>query len=364
MRILHMANHVNESGNGIVNVMVDLACAQAALGCEVAVASGGGGYEALLARQGVRHYRLDQRRSPLALARAAIRFGRIADEFAPDFVHAHMVTGALLARFARGFRRFRLVTHVHNRFQRSSDWMKIGDAVIAVSRAVADDMARRGVEASRLRVVRNGTIGSPRTAGDDRLPLHGRAIVTVAGMYERKGIAELLDAFDRLAARHPDAVLHLVGDGPDRARFEERAAQSPYRDRIRFEGFRTDGGRWMRAADVFVLASHTDSFPLVLVEAREAGCAIVATAVDGIPEALDNGEAGVLVPPRDAAALAAAIDRLLSDEGWRQAHRSRAAQGLDYYRVGRMAEETIRIYEELRTPAPTIAARGRSERTL
>jgi len=356
MRILHIANHVKESGNGIVNVMVDLACAQAAAGHEVAVVSAGGGYEGLLARKGVRHYRVDQSRRPVRLARAALRFRRAVSEFRPDIVHAHMVTGALMARLLRGWSPYRLVTHVHNKFQKSSDLMKVGDVTIAVSGAVRDDMAKRGIRREKLRIVRNATIGSPRTADREPAALDGRAIVTVAGLYERKGVGDLIEAFDRVAETHPDAVLHIIGEGPDRPLFEARAARSPYRDRIRFEGFRTDGQRWIKAAEVFVLASHTDAFPLALIEAREAGSAIVATNVDGIPELLDFGRAGVLVPPRDAEAMAGAIRGMLDDEARRQAYRRRASEGLDGFRTSRMAEETIRIYDELLPVSAGLAA--------
>lgn len=347
VRILHIANHVKESGNGIVNVMIDLACEQTARNHEVGIISGGGQYEELLARNHIRHYRLDQTRKPAQLLRAVFNFRRMVADFSPDIIHAHMMTGALFARYLRGFRKYKIVTHVHNEFQKSADFMRVGDRVIAVSQAVCDAMAGRSVKRDKLRVILNGSIGSPRQADFSPQPLEGRAIVTVAGMYERKGISDLIDAFDLLAGSHPDARLYIVGDGPDRAKFEERASASPFSGRIRFAGFQAESRRWMKAADVFVLASHKEPFGLVLIEARESGCAIVATEVDGIPEALDHGESGLLVPPRNAKALADAIDRLLSDDVMRRRYRVRSGIGLDFYRTGRMAEEMLDVYREL-----------------
>ncbi|MFD1773860.1 glycosyltransferase family 4 protein [Paenibacillus rhizophilus] len=355
MRILHVANHVKESGNGIVNVMIDLACEQTARNHQVGIISAGGQYEELLTRYHIRHYRLDQTRKPAQLMRAVFDFRRMVADFAPDIIHAHMMTGAVLARFLRGFRKYKIVTHVHNEFQKSADFMKVGDRVIAVSQAVCDAMASRGVKRDKLRVILNGTIGSPRNSDSGPEPLEGRAIVTVAGMYERKGISDLIDAFNLLAGCHPDVKLYIVGDGPDRARFEEHASSSPYSGRIRFAGFQSESRRWMKAADVFVLASHKEPFGLVLIEARESGCAIVATEVDGIPEALDHGESGILVPPRDAKTLADAIARLLDDDVMRQHYRARSGMGLDYYRAGRMAEEMLGVYRELLPGASPLA---------
>ncbi|WP_052098112.1 glycosyltransferase family 4 protein [Paenibacillus stellifer] len=357
MRILHIANHVKETGNGIVNVMVDLACEQASRNHQVAVMSAGGHYEDLLAKHGIRHFRLDQTRKPAQIMRAVFHFRKMVADFSPDIIHAHMMTGAVLARYLKGFRKYKIVTHVHNEFQKSADFMKVGDRVIAVSQAVSQAMEGRGVQKDKLRVILNGTIGSPRDSDPAPVQLEGRPIVTVAGMYERKGIADLIDAFNLTAQEHPDARLYIVGDGPDRAKFEERAAASPAASRIIFAGFQPDPRRWMKGAEIFVLASHKEPFGLVLIEARESGCAIVASGVDGIPEALDHGEAGLLVPPREPKSLAGAISKLLGDDVLRQRYRTRAAANLENYHVGRVAEEMLGVYGEL-LPAAALPAQA------
>jgi len=103
----------------------------------------------------------------------------------------------------------------------------------------------------------------------------------------------------------------------------------------------------MLASDVFVLASRRDSCPLVLGEARLAGCAIIASDVDGIPEALDGGTAGLLVPPQSPALLAEAILTLLRDDALRLAWKQRASSGLERFLVGQMVSETMDLYNEL-----------------
>ena len=198
MRILHITNHLQKIGNGIVNVAVDLACLQAQSGFDVAVASAGGEYETLLADYGVKHFYLNQSRKPLNLIQATWNYRRIIKEFQPDIVHVHMMTGVILAGIFRKNREYHLVSTVHNEFQHSAVLMGLADQVIAVSNAVANSMIRRGIPSEKLRVVSNGTLGSPRHKKlQDYQPVAMQypSITTVAGMYNRKGISELIEAF-------------------------------------------------------------------------------------------------------------------------------------------------------------------------
>jgi len=350
MRILHLLNHVDRVGNGIVNVAVDLACMQARAGHAVWVGSKGGAYEALLARYHVNHVRLDQTRRPLVLWRAVCGLRRLVRDQRIEIVHAHMVTGYVLARLLRPGAAWRLVTSVHNEWQRSSTLMGGADRVITMSEEAIGRLAARGMRRDRLRAVRNGTIGSPRLLDVPQVsvPLRQPAIVTVAGLYERKGISELIRAFDLLADGHADAHLYIVGEGPDRARFEAEARALSSRDRIHFEGFIPSPRPYLTASTVFVLASHAEPGGLVLPEARDCGCAIVATAVDGTPELLDGGRAGILIPSRDPTALSAAIARLLDDPAERERWRAAARDNLGWLRIERQHEETLQVYDEAR----------------
>lgn len=352
MRILHILNHVKASGNGIVNVAMDLACLQAKAGHDVSVASAAGDYEELLTRHGVKHFPLNQTRKPGNLVKAALRYRAITQAWRPDIVHAHMMTGVILARILRARCGYALVSTVHNEFQRSSTLMGWADRVIAVSYAVAQSMARRGIPQQKLRVVANGPLGSPRTQplkNYSPMSLHHPAIVTVAGMNRRKGIAELIDAFSQIAVDFPQAHLYLVGDGPERALFEAQARRTAVAERIHFEGFQPQPQRYLLTTDIFVLASHSEPFGLVIPEAREAGCAIVATDVDGIPEALDGGKAGLLVPPLDRAALAAAIGQLLRTPQDLHRWREQAQHNLEWLTAARVHKETLAVYRDLIT---------------
>lgn len=350
MRILHLLNDVHELGNGIINQAVDLACLQAKAGHTVAVASAGGEYETLLGEYGVHHVHLNQSRRPLSLLKTPIHYCNLIRAIQPDVVHTHMMTGVVLAALLRFIGTYRLVSTVHNEFQRSAILMGVADRVIAVSQAVAESMQRRGIPPHKLRVVKNGTIGAPRLQRSrSTLPrqLCQPVITTVAGMTDRKGIAELITAFEQIAITFPDAHLYLIGDGPERAKYEQQATASPCRDRIHFEGFQPDPYCYLQATDIFVLASRREPFGLVLAEARETGCAIIASHVDGIPEALDQGKAGILVPPANAQAIAAALHTLLAQPEQLRYWQQQAQQNLDWLSVGRVHRETLDVYREV-----------------
>lgn len=349
MRILHITNHVLEVGNGIVNVAVDLACSQSALGHEVFYASGGGEYERLLNIHGVNHYSMNFSKSMFSLPKMLINLERIIHQTRPDVVHAHMMTGALLAKLLQLRRRYRLITHVHNEFQKSARIMSVGDAVIAVSDAVCQSMAERGIPARKLCVIRNGTINSPRMQKVEAKPLLHPAIVTVAGMYERKGIRDLIAAFAGLPEGLP-GYLYIVGEGPDRSVFEELARKSSRNDHIYFEGFQPQPQSYLKSADIFVLASRKDPFPLVIPEARENACAIIASDVDGIPEALEGGKAGQLFAVGDVTALSDHLHRFLCDPDLREKFAERACMGIEWLTVQRMTQETLELYQRVLQP--------------
>jgi len=208
MRIMHVLNHLRRL-NGHVHAAVDLACAQAAQGHVVSIASGGGDFEALLQRNGVQTFHVDHRRSFPNLAKSLVHLRGHVRSFRAEIVHAHMMTSAVLAFPVCRLSGIPLVTTVHNEFERSAILMGIGTRVIAVSDVVAASMRKRGVPAARLSVVLNGTIGSARMRDRDLQPasLHSPSILFVGGLHPRKGLPDLLDAFEIIHRATPNAHL-------------------------------------------------------------------------------------------------------------------------------------------------------------
>jgi glycosyltransferase involved in cell wall biosynthesis len=142
----------------------------------------------------------------------------------------------------------------------------------------------------------------------------GKVVTTVSVLREGKGIEVLLDAIPAVLARHPEARFLIAGDGPLRESLEARSV-----DRVTWAGFRRDVPELLAASDLFVLPSLGDAYPTVLMEAMAAGLPVVSTRVGGIPEIVDDGRTGRLVPPGDAAALASAISDLLDSREQREA---------------------------------------------
>ncbi len=141
----------------------------------------------------------------------------------------------------------------------------------------------------------------------------------------------LLRAFARVVEKEPDLTLTLVGDGPLRKGHETLAQELGLNGSISFLGWkdRAEVGDLLRQCDLFVLPSRSEPFGIVIIEAMACGKPVVASAVGGIPEIIQQGENGILVEPDDPAALADAIIRVLEDEGLRS-------------RIGRNGVETVR----------------------
>jgi glycosyltransferase involved in cell wall biosynthesis len=348
MNILHLVNHCRH-GHGNVHLAVDLACAQAERGDSVIYAGEGGELQPLLLAEGVEHFDLKQRsRRPFEMAASLVRLVRLIRNRQVDVVHAHMMSGALLGYLATRVTGVPLVTTVHNSFDGHSVIMRLGDCVAAVSEAERRALVARGFSSAKVVTILNAPLGGARSrwfAGERDRALPRPSITTVCGLHERKGVDTIIEAFRQIAADHA-ANLHIVGDGPDRAELERLAQATGFGSRIHFLGSIAEPQTILRSSDIFVLASHAEPLGLVNIEARQAGCAIVASDVGGIPEALDGGRAGILVPARDARGFAHAIRALLDDEGHLATMKAQAATGLERFSIGRLCEGYRDLYDK------------------
>ncbi|WP_218080021.1 glycosyltransferase family 4 protein [Anthocerotibacter panamensis] len=352
MRILHILNDLRNLGNGIVNHVVDLSIEEQALGHQVTILSSGGEYEALLAQQGATLSPLVMNRSlwlnPGRVRRALQQVSRQIRDF--DLVHCHMVSGLLLAYPACRWHGIPLIATVHNSWQTHARLMGLAHQIIAVSQAVAREVQTWGVASDRVAVVKNGTVGTLRyrstpAAGTPARPPGVRRVLTIAGLFERKGIHILLEAVPRVIARIPQAQFCLAGDGPDRLRFEAMVRDLGIGRWVSFWGFQPRVDQLLLTVDLLVHPALQEPFGLVLTETMAAGVPIVATAVDGIPEVLAGGKAGLLVPPRDPKALAEGILTLLGNPALCTEFSQRGRAEALHYATGRMAAETLTVYE-------------------
>ncbi len=189
--------------------------------------------------------------------------------------------------------------------------------VVAVSRALADEVVAMGVERERVAIVMNGVDGElfrPRDRAAARAELGlpaGPLAVYVGNLKPEKGVLDLGAAWQTVAREQPDATLVIVGDGP--LQRELAAMTEALAERVRLIA-RQPLERvpsFMAAADILVLPSHSEGTPNVVLEALASGRRVVATSVGGVPDLITHDTLGELVPPRDPDALAAAIVRAL-----------------------------------------------------
>ena len=140
----------------------------------------------------------------------------------------------------------------------------------------------------------------------------------------------------------------LVGDGPERRRLQALAHELGIAERVAFLGFREDVPRLLESADVVVLPSLAEGLPLAVLEAMAAGTPLVATAIGGTDEAVVDGVTGLLVPPGDASALAAAVNRVLNEpEEARQRAEAAAARVASDFTADQMVVKVESVYNEL-----------------
>jgi L-malate glycosyltransferase len=327
VRVLHVIDAL--SVGGAERHVVDVARAQAARGDEVAVAcSARGPLGAELDGTGVTVHvlgdRLVKRRTDARYARA---LRRLAGELRPDLVHAHLFASIVAAALAAARRPFGLVvteqTEAPWRGARARLASRVAyrraDHVIGVSdrirAALVEDF---GVPDAKATTIPNAVALEAREA---RAPLPawaraggGAPAVGVCGrLVPEKGVDVFLDAVAELAPRFPGAVFPVVGDGPLRDELQARAHDLGLGDRVPFAGLRGDCRALLPHLDVLAVPSRSEGTPLTIVEAMLAGVPIVAAAVGGIPQQIEDGRTGLLVRPEDPAALAAAVALVVDD---------------------------------------------------
>jgi glycosyltransferase involved in cell wall biosynthesis len=173
-----------------------------------------------------------------------------------------------------------------------------------------------GLDPERVSVLPNPAPDLPAMPDRDELRrelgVSGAVLAFAGRLGPQKAVGVALDALAGL----DDVTFVVAGDGPERAALERRAAELGLDSRVRFLGSvpRERVLRLFRAADASVLPSVWENFPHTVVEALAVGCPVIATAVGGVPEVVRDGENGLLVPPRDPAALRAAIARFVHDD--------------------------------------------------
>lgn len=216
--------------------------------------------------------------------------------------------------------------------------------IVANSPAAARMLVDEGIASSKVSVLANGldSTAYPEPRRRDSI----RRVVTVANLRPEKNHETLIAAAALLSHDCPPLRYVIVGDGERRSELEALARDRNVEHLIEFAGHRDDVPALLAEADAFVLPSRSEAFPNGLLEAMAAGLPVIASGVGGILDLVDHGRTGLLVPPGDAQALAAALKRLASDPTRAQALGD-AARGdvLARYSFDRMVRGFESLYE-------------------
>lgn len=245
--------------------------------------------------------------------------------FKADIVNTHSGRDTQLAGMAArsmGRRRPKIVRTRHLALPITSkfSYSVLPDHVVTVSRFVGNYLVSAGVPREHITAVptgidlalyRNGEPGTLRA----ELGLSESVLLvgTVAILRKKKGHSELLEAASEVLRSIPNAHFIIAGDGPQQENLKKRVTELGLKDKVHLLGLRRDVINILKSLDLFVLPTYQEALGTAFIEAGATGRATIGTNVDGVPEVIRDGETGLLVPTKDAAALAEAIRILLID---------------------------------------------------
>lgn len=287
----------------------------------------------------------------------------LVKETGADLVHAHGYKADVYAWWALHGSAPPLLSTCHNWIDNDTALRIYGaidrwllrrfDAVVAVSEEVRSRLLRAGVPQSRIHLIRNGVDLTPFAAAsqrrEDSRPAEGSLRVgLVARLSPEKGVDLFLQAAAVVLRQYPETRFLIVGDGPERPALEALIAQLGIAGSVSLLGRTNDMPGFYSSIDVLVSSSRIEGLPIALLEGMASRLPIAATSVGAVPQVIRDGDTGLLVPPGDPDALAAAVIRLLGDTSLRESL-GRAAQQLvaDEYSARAMADEYRRLYAQL-----------------
>jgi glycosyltransferase involved in cell wall biosynthesis len=295
--------------------------------------------------------------------KAGWRLSRLLKRVKPDVIHAHDPHGVAMASVALSMsstngpclvagRRvdFRLKRNSFSRWK-----YRQVDLFIASSEAIRQILVRDGVEPGRVVTVHEGIdveriahLEAANVHAEFFLP-HGAPLIgNIAALVPHKGQRHLLDAMPLVIREVPDARLVVLGEGELRPHLEQQVRHLHLEHHVVMPGFRSDVLALLKGIDIFVLSSETEGLGTSLLDAMAAGKPCVGTQVGGIPEVIDDGATGLLVPPHDPPALATALIRLLEDvELRRRMGRAALVRVAERFSVERMVDGTIEAYRRI-----------------
>ncbi len=325
--------------------------------------------------------------APLSDLRALWKLRAVIGEGGFDLIHAHASKPGFLARLAAAGSGVPVLYSPHCfAFHAGANplaarlyvWLERWAArwltarIVAVAQAERDLGCAHGVgRKDQYAVIHSGIDPRPFSDPFDRagtraslgVPESAPVVGVVGRLSRQKNPLGFLDAARRVHQQNPDAHFVWVGDGPLMEATRQRARALGLEEVFRLVGARRDIPAVLHALDLFALPSLWEAFPITILEAMAAGLPCVATRVQGVPEAVVDGETGLLVPPGDAGVLAQALLTLLADGGQRTRMGAAGRRRLEtHFRREQMLSRLAMLYEEAVKNASQVASNGGEHR--
>lgn len=277
----------------------------------------------------------------------------------PDIVHAHDPHALSAAILALGIARSGILVAarrvdfpLRGAFSR---WKyRRAQGIITASRAIASVMENEGIDARRIRVVYEGVRERETKAGGKALlhrlgiPESAPVVGNIAALTDHKDHRTLIEAASIVLARRADVRFVIAGEGECRPGLERLLLEAGLQDKVMLLGFRDDIDALLPAFTLFCLSSHMEGLGTSVLDAMAFGIPVVATDAGGIPEAVEDGVTGRVVPVRNATRLADALLEVLEDENRREAMGIAGRHSFEQrFAADRMIDDTLKVYVEL-----------------
>lgn len=292
-----------------------------------------------------------------------------------DLVHSHgTIPLNVHVRLAARWTGIRCISHIHAENVFSSHWLirqyqilldrftsQLCYRLIAVSKATKKRLVMEGIRPEQIEVIPNG-IDSNRLNGQmSRMEVFQRfqidpkkrLVVTMGRLCPQKGQEEFLKGAKQVSAEMPDIVWMMIGKdiefkGAYEGKLKTLAQELGLNGQIIFAGYQSDPVSLLRACDLFVLPSHLEAMPLVILEAAALKKAVIASAVGGIPEVVQDGVTGILIPPGDSQALGQAMLKLLKEPRLASAMGEAGFRRVrEHFSEGQMVNRVLSLYQEV-----------------
>ncbi len=280
---------------------------------------------------------------------------RTLSEIKPDVVHTHLHAAIYALPWFIFHRKNRRIHTVHNmasmefgkahRILQGLAYRCLNIVPVAISHAIQEGIIKEyGLAPQKVPIIYNGIDiqkFSPKTHIETQASY---TIINVASLSGRKNQALLIDAVSLLLKQKIDVRLVLVGDGEEKNNLQSLAGKYKISDKVVFAGITSEVWKWLSGADIFVLCSFFEGLPLSIIEAMAVGLPVVATEVGGVPDILENGVNGFLVPSGDAEGLSRAILKLIQDKGLRCQMAINNIEKARNFDIDHVADQYMKLY--------------------